>query len=93
MGVTLYAGFTSLCAKQVCLGPVKRAIYTLTDFVAKSRTTLYFQQQLFATYNNLICCKTALNVGFKTRNIAFQLFFPAMLQNKLYVFVAQFTVP
>ena len=27
----------------------------------------------FATYDNLICCKTDLNVGGKTRNIAIQL--------------------
>ena len=37
-----YAGFTSLAAKQVSLGPVKHK--TCTDFVAKSRTTLYFLQ-------------------------------------------------
>ena len=42
---------TSLAAKQVCLGLVKRA--TCIDFDAKSNTTLYlfylFFQQLFAT--------------------------------------------
>ena len=37
-----HAGFTSLAAKQVSLGPVKHK--TCTDFVAKSRTTLYFLQ-------------------------------------------------
>ena len=31
-----------------------------TDFLAKSRTTLYFRQQLSATCNKLICCKTDL---------------------------------
>ena len=41
--------------------PVKRA--TCTDFVAKSRTTLYYLQQIFATCNNLICGKTGLNVA------------------------------
>ena len=41
-GVTLYVGVTSLAAKQVCLRLVKRA--TCTDFLAKSRTTLYFPQ-------------------------------------------------
>ena len=71
-GVTPYTGYTSLCAKQVCLGPVKRA--TCTDFVAKGGTTVYFQQQLFLTCNNLICCETDLNADFKTCNIAFQLF-------------------
>ena len=62
-----YTGVTSLAAKQVCLGAVKRA--TCTDFVAKSKSTLCFLQQLFATCNNLCCCKTGLNVGGKTRNI------------------------
>ena len=59
------------CCKQVCLGPVKRA--TCTDFVAKSRTTLYFLQQILATCSNLICCKADLNVASKTRNIAIQI--------------------
>ena len=36
--------FTSLAAKQVCLGPVKRA--TWTEFAAKSTTSLYFLQHL-----------------------------------------------
>ena len=52
-------------------GLIKRA--TCTTCVAKRRTTLYFLQQLFATRNNLICCKTGLNVGGKTRNIVIQL--------------------
>ena len=34
MGVTQYTRFTSLVAKQVCLGLVKRA--TCTDFVANA---------------------------------------------------------
>ena len=46
----------------------KRA--TCTDFVAKSRTNLYLLQQMLATCNNLICCKTGLNVASKTRDIA-----------------------
>ena len=46
-----------VAAKQVCPGPVKRV--TCTDFVEKSRTTLYYLQQLFATCN--ICCKTVFN--------------------------------
>ena len=58
---------TSLAAKQVCFGPVEHG--TCIDFVAKSRTTLYFLQQLFATCNYLICFKT----GLKKRNIAFRL--------------------
>ena len=40
-GVALYLGVTSLAAKQVFLGPVKRAI--CTDFLVKSRSTLCFQ--------------------------------------------------
>ena len=41
---------TSLVAKQVCLGPLKRA--TCTDFVTKSRTSLYFLQQLSITFHD-----------------------------------------
>ena len=44
--VALYTWVSSFATKQVCLGPVNRATYT--DFVAKSRTTLYFLQQLLA---------------------------------------------
>ena len=66
-----YTGVTSLAAKQVCLGLVKHA--TCTDFDAKSRITLNFLQQLFATCNNLICCKTGLKVIGKTSIVAFQL--------------------
>ena len=39
----------------------------------KSRTTLYFDQQIFATCNNLICWKTGLKEASKTSNIAFRL--------------------
>ena len=46
--VALYKWVSSFATKQVCLGPVNRATYT--DFVAKSRTTLYFLQQLLARY-------------------------------------------
>ena len=84
-----YTGVTSLAANQVCLGPVKRA--TCTDFVAKSRTNFYFRQQLFATCDNLICCKIVLNVGGKTQR-RFSTHFAAMLQNKLHIFDARFTV-
>ena len=66
-----YTGVTSLAAKQVCLGLVKHA--TCTDFDAKSRITLNFLQQLLATCNNLICCKTGLKVIGKTSIVAFQL--------------------
>ena len=39
----------------------------------KSHNTIFRNmQQLFVTCNNLICCKTGLNVGGKTRNTAFQ---------------------
>ena len=53
------------------VGLLNRA--TCTDVVTKSRTTLYFLQQMFATIKNLICCKTGLKVGGKTSNIAIQL--------------------
>ena len=67
------------------VGPLNRATCT-PDVVAKSRTTLYFLQQMFATIKNLICCKTGLKVGGKTSNIAFQL-----VCSKLHVFVGRFT--
>ena len=84
-------GVTSLAAKQVCLGLVKHA--TCTDFVAKKRTTLYFLQQIFATCNNLICCKTGLNVGgISTHH--FSTCFAPIFQNKMHnYFAARFTIP
>ena len=45
-----------------------------TDFLAKSRTTLYFRQQLSATCNKLICARQIWFVGGKTRNIAIECF-------------------
>ena len=68
------------CRKQVCLGPVKRA--KCTDFVAKSRTTLYFLQQILATCSNLICCKAGLNEASKTSNIAIQIVFKQCWKTK-----------
>ena len=59
---------TCCAAKQVCLGPVKPT--TCTDFVAKSRTALYFLLQLAASCNNMICCKTGWICGRKTGSIA-----------------------
>ena len=59
--VTRYTGIKSLAAKQVCLGSLERVI--CFNFDAKSRTSLYFLQKLFATCNNLICCKTRLTCG------------------------------
>ena len=76
-GVLPYTGVTPLVAKQVCLGPVKRATYT--DFVAKSRTNFYFLQQI------------VLNVSGKMQH-RFSNPFTAMLQNKLHIFGARFTV-
>ena len=54
----LYTGVTSLPANQVCLTPVKRT--TCTEFAAKSRTTRYFLQPLFASCSNPICFRTGL---------------------------------
>ena len=67
------------------VGPLNRA--TCTDVVTKSRTTLYFLQQMFATIKNLICCKTGLKVG-GDKPYRYLTRFAAMLKNKLYVFVA-----
>ena len=46
----IHGRVTSLVAKQVCLRPLKRA--TCTDFVTKSRTNLYFLQQLSTTFQD-----------------------------------------
>ena len=80
-GFAPYMGITSLAVKQVRVGSVKRA--TCTDFVAKSRTTFDFRQHWFcATCDNLICCKTGLNVGGKTPKIVFSTRFA--VKNKLH---------
>ena len=65
-----YTGVTPLVAKQVCLGPVKRATYT---------DNFYFLQQI------------VLNVGGKMQH-RYSTHFTAMLQNKLHIFGARFTV-
>lgn len=44
-----------------------------TDFAEKSRTILYFLQQIFTTRNSLNCCMTGLNVANKIGNITIQL--------------------
>jgi len=59
----------------------------------KSRTTLCFLQQYFANCKNLISCKAGLSVGGKNAQHRFSTRFGAVLQNKLNVFVARFTVP
>ena len=75
---------TCCAAKQVCLGPVKRT--TCTDFLAKSRTALYFLLQLAATCNNLICYKTGWICGWKTRQHRHLSRFAVVLLNKSHVF-------
>ena len=60
-----------LRAKQVSLEPVNAQHEQI--LLLKSRTTLYFLQQIFATCNNLICWKIGLKDASKTSNIAFQL--------------------
>ena len=47
------------CCKTNLSRAVKRATRK-SGLVAKSITTLYFLQQLFANCNKLICCKTCL---------------------------------
>ena len=49
------------------LGPLPWIRHWCTGFVAKSRTTLYFLQQDFATYNNLtFFCKTGTTWQFNS---------------------------
>ena len=80
-------------------GTVDRVVTWQTCFAASDVTPVYDvnsgvivsnQKSVFTQLAaTLICCKTGLNVGGKTRNIRFA----AMLQNKLHVFAALFTVP
>ena len=51
--------FYVIFGKTSLLWASKNAQY-VQIFFGKSTTTLYFLQQLFATCNNLICCKTGL---------------------------------
>ena len=84
--------FTSLVAKQVCLGSVKRE--TCTYFFAKHRTSLLFLQKLFSKRNNLFCCKKGLIHGlYLNAQHRYSTGPAAMLLNKLHVFVARLTVP
>ena len=52
----IHGSYVTWC--KTSLPWVKRS--TWKDYVAKSRTTLYFLQQLFESCNNLICCKFIL---------------------------------
>ena len=61
----------------------------LQKVVTERRESFCFLQQHFASCNNLICSETGWLVGSKTGNITFQL---EILQNKLHVSVAPFTV-
>ena len=65
-----HTGFTSLAAKSVCLGPVKREMSTY--YVTKSRTSLYFPQQLSQLAITWFIARQVWFVGGKTRNIAIQ---------------------
>ena len=61
----------SLAAKSVCLGSVKREISTY--YVTKSRTSLYFPQELSQLATTWFIARQVWFVGGKTRNIAIQL--------------------
>ena len=63
-------------------------------FCCKSRTALYFLQQICATCNKLNCYETGLNVTSKTCNIAIPLVWQQCCKTsyKLQVFVAPITV-
>ena len=47
----------------------------------------------FKPVKNQICCKTGLNVGGKTRNIAIQLVLQQCCKTSCTFFVARFSVP
>ena len=53
--------------------------HRFTDFVAKSRNTLYFLQQFFAAYNNLICCKAGLVRGWPNKHYCYSTRFAAAI--------------
>ena len=61
-----------ICCKTSLPGAGKTGNMYLFFFVVKSRISLCFLQQLFATYNKLISCKTGLIRGWpdKTDDIA-----------------------
>ena len=59
------------CCKAVCLGSVKREISTY--YVTKSRTSLYFPQELSQLATTWFIARQVWFVGGKTRNIAIQL--------------------
>ena len=61
-----YTGFTSLAAKLVCLGPVKREMSTYY-------VTLYFPQQLSQLVTTWFVARQVWFLGRKTRNIAIHL--------------------
>ena len=84
--------FTSLVAKQVCLGSVKRE--TCTYFFAEHRTSLLFLQKPFSKRYNLFCCKKGLIHGlYLNAQHRYSTGLAAMFLNKLHVFVARLTVP
>ena len=72
VAVTPYTGVSSLAAKQVCLGSVKRT--TCTDFVANERVELLsnFSNNFPQPTTTLIAARQGRVVGGKTRNIALQ---------------------
>ena len=73
----IHGSYVTCCKTSLPWAGKTRNMFRLC---CKSRTTLYFLQQIFATCNNLICCKTGLNV---TTQYHFSTCFAAMLQNKL----------
>ena len=78
------------CSKT---GDKKRA----TSFVTLLQNELNSDVARFTTHDkkpcNLICFKTGLNVGGKTRNIAIQLVSQKCCKTSCTFFVARFTVP
>ena len=53
--------------------------HRFADFVAKSRNTVYFLQQFFAAYNNLICCKAGLVRGWPNKHYCYSTRFAAAI--------------
>ena len=85
-------------ARNVCgifekraTGPAKRA--TCTNFVAKSRTTPYFSATNFRSLQKDDLLQDRWNVGSKTRKHRSLTRVAVIMQIKLHVSVARFTVP
>ena len=64
---TIHESYVTRCKTSLPWVGKKHTTST-TDFVAKSRTAVYFMQQICAICDKLNCCKKGLKVTSKTCN-------------------------